>query len=261
MLPQDRQSEIMKQLQKFRTIKISDISKSLNVTRETIRKDLYEMEERGLVRKVHGGAIINKANFETKYINRKSTNEAEKRSIAKRAAEFVEDGDTIYIDYGTTALFFTQEILSKKDLTVVTNSLPIASELVDYSDFDVIILGGSVRKNEKSLFGPVAYRGIEKIYVDKGFFGIGAVDIHAGYTNVHMGESEVSRLMMSHSQKNILMADYSKFNTAAMNQVASIEEVDVLITDANTDQDVLEQLKKRKTVVLTVETEGNGLDE
>lgn len=261
MLPQNRQSEIMKQLQKFRTIKISDISRELNVTRETIRKDLYEMEEKGLVRKIHGGAIINKANFETKYINRKSTNEAEKRSIAKRAAKFVEDGDTIYIDYGTTALFFTQEILSKKNLTVVTNSLPIANELVDYSNFEVIIIGGSVRKNEKSLYGPIAYRGIERVYVDKGFFGIGAVDIDAGYTNVHMGESEVSRLMMIHSQKNILMADYSKFNTVAMNQVASIDELDVLITDINTDQEVLKQLRKRNTIIITVETEGSELDE
>lgn len=261
MLPNDRQSEIMKQLQKFRTIKISDISKDLNVTRETIRKDLYELEERGMVRKVHGGAVLNKANVETKYINRKSTNEAEKRSIAKRAAEFVEDGDTIYIDYGTTALFFVREILDKKDLTVVTNSLPIANELIDYSECEVIIIGGNVRKNEKSLFGPVAYRSIERIYVEKGFFGISAINIEAGYTNVHMGESEVSRLMMIHSQKTILMADYSKFNTVAMNQVASIEEVDVLITDENTDQEILNQLRERNRRVITVQTEGSELDE
>ena len=261
MLPQDRQNEIMKQLQKFRTIKISDISRDLNVTRETIRKDLYEMEERGLIRKVHGGAILNKANVETNYINRKSTNEAEKRSIAKRAAEFVEDGDTIYVDYGTTALFFVREILSKKGLTIVTNSLPIANELVDSSEFEVIIIGGSVRKNEKSLFGPIAYRSIERLYMDKGFFGIGAVDINAGYTNVHMGESEVSRLMMIHCQKTILLADYSKFNTVAMNQVASVEEVDVLITDSNTDQGILNQLRERNKLVITVETEGSELDE
>lgn len=237
------------------------MSTDLNVTRETIRKDLYEMEEKGLVRKIHGGAILNKANVETKYINRKSTNEAEKRSIAKCAAKFVEDGDTIYVDYGTTALFFVREILRKKNLTVVTNSLPIANELIDYSEFEVIIIGGNVRKNEKSLFGPLAYRSIERLYVDKGFFGIGAVDIDAGYTNVHMGESEVSRLMMNHSAKKIMLADYSKFNTISMNRVATVEEVDVLITDSNTDQEILNQLREKTAMVITVETEGSGLDE
>jgi DeoR family transcriptional regulator, fructose operon transcriptional repressor len=261
MLPQDRQNEILTQLQKVRSVKISELSRDLNVTRETIRKDLYEMEEKGLIRKVHGGAILNKANLETKYINRKNTNEAEKRSIAKKASEFVEDGDTIYIDYGTTALYFTREILSKKNLTIITNSLPIANELIDYSDFEVIIIGGSIRKNENSLFGPVAYRGIENLYVEKGFFGIGGVDINAGYTNVHMGESEVSRLMMIHSQKKIVMADYSKFNTVSMNRVASIEEVDVLITDENADQDLLNELKNKKTTVITVTPEGSEYDE
>lgn len=255
MLPQNRQKEIIKQLHEFKTVKIADLSRNLNVTRETIRKDLYEMEEMGLVRKVHGGAILNKANLETSYTNRKRTNEFEKRCIAKRAADFVENGDTIYIDYGTTALFFTREILSKKEITVITNSLPIANEVIDYSDFEIIIIGGNVRKNEKSLFGPIAYRGIDRLYVDKGFFGIGGIDINAGYTNVHMGEAEVSRLMMLHSQKKILMADYSKFNTVAMNQVATIKEIDILITDDSADQELLQYLKENDTVVVTVESE------
>ncbi|MGM7719757.1 DeoR/GlpR family DNA-binding transcription regulator [Metabacillus sp. Hm71] len=261
MLPQDRQREIMKQLLEFRTVKISDLSRDLNVTRETIRKDLYEMEEKGLVRKVHGGAILNKANLETKYTNRKSTNEAEKRSIAKKASEFIEDGDTIYIDYGTTAWFFTREILNKKNLTIITNSLPIANEIIDYSDFEVIIIGGTVRKNEKSLFGPIAYRGIENLYVDKGIFGIGGIDLNAGYTNVHMGESEVSRLMMTHSQKIIVMADYSKFNTITMNKVAAIEDVDILITDVNIDDELLKQLKEMNATVITVEPDKGALNE
>lgn len=252
MLPQERQSEIMKQLHEFKTVKISELCTALNVTRETIRKDLYDLEEKGLVRKVHGGAILNKANLETSYTNRKSTNENEKRSIAKRASEFVENGDTIYIDYGTTTLLFTREILSKKDLTIITNSLPIANEIIDYSDFEVIIIGGNVRKNEKSLFGPIAYRGIEKLYVDKGFFGIGGIDINAGFTNVHMGESEVSRLMLEHSRKRIVMADYSKFNTVSMNQVAPVEKVDVLITDEKADPTLLEQLNKKNVNVITV---------
>ncbi|KOY82924.1 DeoR/GlpR transcriptional regulator [Lysinibacillus macroides] len=253
MLPQERQHEIMEQLQKKHIVKIADISKILNVTRETIRKDLYELEARGLVHKIHGGAIINKANNETSYVHRKIINEVEKRSIAKQAAQFVEDGDILYIDYGTTTLFFTQEILKKKGLTVVTNSLPVANELMAHSMFDVIVIGGHLRKNEKSLSGPIACRGIEKINVDKGFFSIGAVDIDAGYTNIHVGETEISRLMLKHSHRKFLMADYSKFNKVARNKVAAIEEIEVLITDVKTNQTILAQIEGKNTIIVVCE--------
>lgn len=255
MLPHERQNEIMKLLQEFSSMKINELSKQLDVTRETIRKDLYEMEDKGMIRKVHGGAILNKANSETNYVNRKYTNFNEKKSIAKRAAELVGDGDTIYIDYGTTSLLFAREILSKKDLTILTNSLPIANELVDYSDFQVVVMGGIIRKNEKSLFGPVANKGIEYFYVDTGFFGMGGIDLEAGYTNFHMGESEVSRNMMKHSKKTVVMADFSKFHTVAMNKVASLDEVDILITDENTKSETLKKLESNKNTIMIAEVE------
>lgn len=261
LLPLERQNEIIKLLQEFRSVKIADLCKRLDVTRETIRKDLYEMEERGLIKKVHGGAILNKASFETKYANRKSTNNEEKQSIAKNAAEFVSDGDTIYIDYGTTALYFTRELMNKKDLTIITNSLPIASELTEYTEFEVVVIGGVIRKNENSLFGPIAYRSIENLFVDIGFFGIGGIDSKAGYTNFHMGESEVSRLMVKHSQKRVMMADYTKFNTVALNKVASFEDIHVLITDEKADQETLQAIKNNNTSVIVVEIEGNEEDE
>lgn len=261
MLSQERQEVILRHLQTNRSVRIADLSTILEVTRETIRKDLYEMEQKGLVRKVHGGAILKKANLETKYVTRKTVNEQEKKAIAKKAAELVEDGDTIYIDYGTTTLYFSREISNKKDLTIITNSLPIAQELIDYSDFEVIIIGGNIRKNENSLFGPIAYRAIEKIFVDKGFFGIGGLDLHAGYTNMHMGESEVSRLMMQNSQFKVMLADFSKFNSVSMNQVATIDEMDVLITDCTADEDTIKEIQALETEVYTVGVDGRNHDE
>ena len=255
MLPQERQKEILALLQEYRSMKINELSKQLNVTRETIRKDLYEMEDKGLIKKVHGGAILNKANSETDYGNRKYTNYMEKRSIARKAAELVEDGDTIYIDYGTTALLFAKELIGKNNLTVITNSLPIANELVNNTDFEVVVIGGTIRKNEKSLFGPVSNLGLEHLYVDSGFFGMGAISSEAGYTNFHMGESEVSRRMIQHSSKTVVIADFSKFNSVAMNKVASIDDVDVLVTDENTDQEALKNLETQKTSIVVVEVD------
>jgi DeoR/GlpR family transcriptional regulator of sugar metabolism len=261
VLPLERQNQILKHLHEYRSVKIVDLSKTLNVTRETIRKDLYEMEEKGLVRKVHGGAILNKANLETNYNHRIYTNDEEKRSIAKKAAELVADGDTMYIDYGTTALFFAREILDKKNLTILTNSLPIANELIDYSNHEVVVIGGSIRKNEKSLFGPIAFRVIQDLYVDIGFFGTGGLDLDVGFTNFHLGESEVSRLILKHSQKKVFLADYSKFNTQAMNKVASFDDIDILITDMNTDQEIIKNLRNKNISLIIVDVEGSDQDD
>jgi DeoR/GlpR family transcriptional regulator of sugar metabolism len=151
--------------------------------------------------------------------------------------------------------------MNKKDLTIITNSLPIASELTEYTEFEVVVIGGVIRKNENSLFGPIAYRAIENLFVDIGFFGIGGIDSKSGYTNYHMGESEVSRLMVRHSQKRVMMADYTKFNNVALNKVASFEDIHVLITDEKADQETLQVIKNNYTSVIVVEIEGNEEDE
>ncbi|WYQ41903.1 DeoR/GlpR family DNA-binding transcription regulator [Bacillus sp. FSL W7-1321] len=262
MLPQERQDLIMKELYEYHSVKISELSSKLDVTRETIRKDLYELEEKGLIRKVHGGAVLNKANLETNYSSRKIVNEWEKRAIAKKAVEFVFDNDTIYIDYGTTALYFARELIMKKTgLTIVTNSLSLANELVEHSNFSIIIIGGNVRKNERSLYGPVANQTIANLYVDTGFFGIGALHPEVGYTNIHMGEAEVSRLMVQHSKRRVMMADYSKFGSIHMNKVAPIEEVDTLITDSKADAEMLKAIQEKARNVIVVEAEGGEGDE
>lgn len=253
MLPQDRQKEIIKYLKEYRSLKIAELSEQLQVTRETIRKDLYDLEEKNLIKKVHGGAILNKTGIETKYASRKSTNFEEKKAIASEAASHVSDGDTVYIDYGTTTLLFVRELLEKKDITVVTNSIPIANELMEETDFEVIMLGGSVRKNERSLAGPLAYRSIQNLFVDIGVFGIAGVDNHAGFTNVHVGESEVSRQILQHSQKSIVLADHSKFGTVTMNKVADINEVDLLITDSQVEEAVIADLRTNGIAIIQAE--------
>lgn len=262
LLPHERQNKIIKLLYESRSVKISYLTKYFGVTRETIRKDLYSLEEQDLVQKIHGGAILKKAKHETSYINRKEVNDDEKKLIAKKAAEKVIDGDTLYIDYGTTCSYFVNEILSKKNLTVMTASLPIANTLSDYSDFDVIIIGGIIRKNEKSLYGPMAGRYLQDTYVDKGIFGIGGVDLHAGYTNFHLGESEISKIMVKNSQKTIIMADYSKFNNVAMNKIASFKEIDLLITDDKVDMKIIKKMKEKKDNIIVVDsTKGDKSNE
>ncbi|GAF20826.1 transcriptional regulator [Bacillus sp. JCM 19047] len=257
MLAEERQKQIMQDLYESQSVKISDLIERLQVTRETIRKDLYDLEEKGFIRKVHGGAVLNKSNIQTAYTNRKSVNEKEKRGIAKKAAAFVEEGDTVYIDYGTTALYLTQELmLHANDLTIVTNSLAIANEVVDGSDFELILIGGNVRRNERSTVGPIATRTMNDLFVDIGFFSAGALHPTHGYTSVHLGEAEVSRLMLQHTHKHVMMIDYSKFGTVHMNRVAKTDEIERLITDEKADNDMLEEIEqKTKDVVIAKSSE------
>ncbi|MBF7025338.1 DeoR/GlpR family DNA-binding transcription regulator [Staphylococcus kloosii] len=254
MVRHERQNEILKMLRETRTVKIAQLSEYFNVTRETIRKDIYDLEEEGLIEKVHGGAILNKANNETNYLNRKNENDNEKRAIAKEAAKIIENGDTLYIDYGTTASYFINEILDKKDLTIITASIPLASELVDYTDFDVILLGGLIRKNEKSLYGPITQEIIENLYVDFGVFSGSGVDVEKGLTNFHMGESKVSKEMIKHCKKNILLVDYSKFYTTAMNKIAEVSDFDYIITDEKTDNDTTSILEEKVKKVIIADS-------
>ncbi|MDO0962415.1 DeoR/GlpR family DNA-binding transcription regulator [Staphylococcus haemolyticus] len=252
MVRHERQNEILKMLRETRTVKIARLSDYFNVSRETIRKDIYDLEEEGLIEKVHGGAILNKANNETNYLNRKNENDNEKRAIAKEASRIIENGDTLYIDYGTTASYFINEILNKKDLTIITASIPLASELVDYTDFDVILLGGLIRKNEKSLYGPITQEIIENLYVDYGVYSGSGIDIEKGLTNFHMGESKISKEMISHCKRKLLLVDYSKFHTTAMNKIAEVTDFDYVITDDKTATSTILDLEEKVKKVIVV---------
>ncbi len=253
LIRHERQNKILKMLREKRTVKITSLSEYFDVTRETIRKDLYDLEEEGLVEKIHGGAVLSKANYETAYSNRKTENHIEKQNIAKMAAQLIENGDTLYIDYGTTSSYFISEILNKKSLTIVTASIPLASELVDYTDFEVILLGGVVRKNEKSISGPIAEEIIENLHVDFGLYSGSGIDIKKGLTNFHMGESKVSKMMMQHCKRKILMVDYSKFHNTAMNKIADVSAFDYLITDDKTESEIIKELEDivKKVIIVT----------
>lgn len=253
MSPEERQRYILQQLQDYRSVRIADLCEQLNVTRETIRRDIYELEEKGLVKKVHGGAILDKANVEAAYMKRRTINIEEKKAIAQLAASLVEDGDALYVDLGTTTFFFAQAIKTKKNLTVITNSLPIATELSSSPGIEVILPGGAIRNGELSLSGPISLKGLDEIYVDKAFIGIAGVAIKSGFTNIHIGEAEVAKKMLQHSQLKVVLADYAKFNITTMIQVAKISDIDLLITDWKAPAETLSQIREHGVKVMVAE--------
>ncbi|WP_379946803.1 DeoR/GlpR family DNA-binding transcription regulator [Enterococcus devriesei] len=227
----ERKKYILDLLDSERAVRINELSKNLKVTRETIRRDLYSLEDEGSIKKVHGGAILENTSGEIDYNQRKIEKWSEKESIAKAAVQYIEEGDSIYLDYGTTTLALAKEIVKLKNITVITNTIPIINTLVKNQNIDLIIPGGVVRNNEASLFGQFAMNNICDIFITIGFFGGSGIDSKAGITSHHMGEVLVSKQMINQSQTTIFLADQSKFGNIAFNRTANFDDIDILITD------------------------------
>lgn len=244
MLQEERHKQILVQLEKNNTIRIADLSKSLGVTRQTVRRDLSELEKAGIVKKVHGGAVLNRTNIEPSYSTRVSTSAVEKEIIAEKAANLVEDGDAIYLDIGTTTLMMAKRLNQKKNVTVITNSLLIALELSKSPEIKVLLSGGELRGEELSLSGPISNKSMENIFIDKAFIGVGGLSLDSGITDYHLGESEFRRMMIKHAKRSYALADYSKMDITAIYKSIDLHEIDVLITNKESPKPLLQKLNE-----------------
>lgn len=248
----ERQNYILEYLKKNKTVTILFLSKLLKVTRETVRKDIYEMEAKGLLKKTHGGALLDSSTQESDYEKRKSLHIDEKERIAQEAVKHIEEGDIIFLDYGTTTYMLAKEMSKLKNITVITNTIPIINLLIRNKDINLIILGGRVRENEDSLYGPLASNNLKEVYADIGFFGCGGIDPSVGITNHHMGETSISKEMLGHCKNKIFLADYSKFGIIALNKTADYSDVDMLITGTEIDMNIKDTIQHQGVEIISV---------
>lgn len=239
----ERQQDILARIRVMHSVKVGELSDQLGVTPETIRKDLVELDERGLIQRVHGGAVA-KPNRETAYESRKSVQPEAKQAIANAALKLVDGAKTIYLDYGTTIYAFAQLLaFEDPEITVVTNSLPTVSALLPCHNVELVVPGGIVRKNENSLSGPLTETTMSTLFFDKGFFSCAGISVRAGVTNFHAVETSISRLAMEHSGSVVLMADNAKFDHTAANQTAVLSNIDDLVTDIAPSAEMTEYIQ------------------
>lgn len=250
MLQEERHKKILEQLEENNAIRIAQISEKLGVTSQTVRRDLSELEKKGYIKKVHGGALLNRTNIEPPYSKRAVTSVSEKEIIAEKAAEIVEDGDAIYIDIGTTTLYMAKRLKSRKNLTVITNSMLVAIEFASSSGIKVILSGGELRGEELSLSGPISNQSIQNIFIDKAFIGVGGLSINSGYTDYHINESDFRRKMIKHAKTSYALADYTKMDVVAIYKSADIHEIEVLVTDQKAPEPIVQTLKENGVEVI-----------
>jgi DeoR family glycerol-3-phosphate regulon repressor len=229
---EERQERIAQLVQANKRVKALALSRQFDVSVETIRKDLLDLQERGVLDRVHGGAQARAVKEESAYERRRAVNNEAKAAIARAAVELIADGATIYLDYGTTTYAIAAELVrQQRRVTVVTPTMPIANVLAEGAEIDTVVLGGIMRRNERSLFGPLAERALDGIFMDIGFFGCAGLHPVAGVTNHHALESATSSKAMEHCTTVVLVADADKLDTIAVNRITELDAIDVVVTD------------------------------
>jgi DeoR family fructose operon transcriptional repressor len=241
MFTEERRQLISEMLSQKSRIKVSEISELLNVSESTIRRDLKEMEEMGLLSRTHGGAVsFSVTNFEPTYNEKESSNQEEKNSIGKAAASMIKDGDTIVIDSGTTTLEIAKNIAAK-NISVITNSIDIASILCQKENVEVILTGGSLRPNTRAMVGQIAENAIKNFRVDKAFIGANGISAEAGLTTPNYTEAQTKKAMIDIANKVIIVVDSTKFNRVNLAVISPVSEITTIITSSAADKKVLKE--------------------
>ncbi len=227
---QARRDVILRMLSEHERLEVAELTQRLGVSGMTIRRDLDELQEDGALRRVHGGAVRRERSpFDIRQVARAE----EKRRIAARTAELVEDGDSIAIDTGTTAHSVARALRGRRDLVVVTNSIHVAGEFQGAPDASAkVLLAGGVIAPEMCLVGSLAVETIRRLHVNKLVLGCGGLTAERGLTFFDIEEAEVRRAMVEIAESVIVVMDHTKFGRTETISVARLEQVDVLVTDA-----------------------------
>ena len=230
----ERRMAILRKLGESKKIKVTDLAQEFGVSEVTIRSDLDILEERGLLVRVNGGAKASGPSGEVAAIpvlGRSRIRQAEKRAIGKAAASFIEEGDTIIIDAGTTTMEIARNLARFKNLTIITNGIDIAAQLVGYEKFKVIVLGGYMTPDSLSTMGGIAESTLRNYYVDKLFIGVDSFNLDKGITTPDVEEAALIRTMLNCANRKIAVFDSSKIDKQNFAFISGIGSLDMIITD------------------------------
>ncbi|MDP4143627.1 MAG: DeoR/GlpR family DNA-binding transcription regulator [Bacillota bacterium] len=244
MFAEERQEKISLLINEEGSIKVNELSSIFNVSEATIRRDLQEMEEKKLLKRTHGGAVkIGITNFEPSFFDKKDEKNIEKQSIGRYAAELINDGDTIILDSGTTTLEIAKNITAK-NITVVTNSIDIAAEISNRDGVELIVAGGTLRFNTRSMVGHLCEGVFKNFRVDKAFIGANGISINQGITTPNFTEAQAKKAMMNSANKIIIVADSSKFENVCLSVICKVSSITSIITSGELPEETIKEYEE-----------------
>lgn len=232
MKPIDRRERIAAIVKETSRVSVEDLARMLSTSHETVRRDLALLSERGVVRKVHGGAVHAQTALESPYGDRSLTAKGEKQAIANRAAQLFEPGDSLLIDSGSTTAAFAEALRRTGRFTVITNSIMVAKELWNSDKgSEVYLLGGRYSGENHETTGPHAIEEIRRLHADHAVLTIGAIDPSGIFMDYNADEAYIARAMMANARQTTVLADSSKLGRHALFQVCEARQVHRLVTN------------------------------
>ncbi len=245
MLNEERRRLIVKILNQDGRVLVGDLSKQFRTSQVTIRKDLDLLQGQGRIHRTHGGALPAKESaLEDPTLREKEKlHRKEKLQIAAAAARMVKEGQVVVLDSGTTTTAIAHALLKFDSLTIITNAVNIAAELSG-SSLEVILTGGTLRKNSFSLVGPIAEETLRRLNADILFLGVDGFDMHYGLSTPNLLEAKVNRVMMEVARISVAVCDSSKFGRRSLSSIAPPSAIHHLVTDRGISKSDLATLKK-----------------
>lgn len=235
LVPAERQGKILQYIRVHGSGQIKSLADWLDVSQATVRRDLDEMSQAGLIERTHGGAVCNRngSSFEHRYDEKLTLMEEEKKRIAQAAMNYVKSGDTIFLDSGTTIFYFGSRLSDIPNLTIFTYDIMVAYSIEVHPTSSIIVTGGIRRQGHNNvLIGNMAVEFLRRLQIDRVFLGADAIDPEFGVSNSNIYEAEIKAQAVESGSKVFLLADHSKFNKVALAKVCSLDKIDTLITDS-----------------------------
>lgn len=245
-----RKNQIMRLLQENDSVDVINLSRKLDISKVTVRKDLDELAQRGLVVRTHGGAVLAEKQNLVRLIDNTLTERTDhKKAICKQALQFVEPGKSIIIDAGSTTVHLAS-LIAKRRLTVITNSLLVIQELAAADSVELLIIGGLLRRPSLSAIGSPARTAFSQIHADLVFLGASGFSLEQGITCTNLIEADTKQAMIASSTKVCLLADSSKFGTTSLAKICEWDDIDMLVTDDGLPETAIKALQDKGITVV-----------
>jgi DeoR family transcriptional regulator, aga operon transcriptional repressor len=242
----ERQKQILSLLTRQGRLSVSEIVQQFSISAATARRDLESLASQGKAQRVHGGVIsVEQAPPELPILEREREQADEKVRIGRAAADLISDKETVFLGSGTTVLEVTRGLRDRKQLTVITNSLPVLNTLAGLKQITVISLGGMLRDSEMSFIGHITEQALNEVRVDKVIMGTRGLSLEHGLTNDYLQETLTDRAILKIGREVIIVADHTKVNRVATALLAPLASMQSLVTDSQVDKKFVQALKKQ----------------
>ncbi|MBK7318943.1 MAG: DeoR/GlpR transcriptional regulator [Anaerolineales bacterium] len=247
----ERQKQILSLLTRQGRLSVTEIVEQFSISEATARRDLESLASQGKAQRVHGGVIaVEQAPPELPILQREGEQADEKSMIGQAAAELVNDGETVFLGSGTTVLETAKNLRERKNLTVITNSLPVLNALAGIKEITVVSLGGQLRESELSFIGHITEQALAEVRVDKVIMGARGLSLEHGLTNDYLQETLTDRAILKIGHEVILVADHSKVNRVSTALLAPLSSMNTFVTDSKADKKFIQALKKQNIKVV-----------